>query len=271
MSAHAPERSRGLKLSEEKTRIVHTDEGFDFLGQNVRKYDGKLLIKPSKKSVLSIMENIGRVLKTNKTTPQEVLIRKLNPIIRGWGNYHQHIVAKKVFSKVAYLIWRNLWFWAKRRHSNKGKKWVVQKYYARFGNRSGVFTARDGENSYRLFDINSIPIKLHVKIKGEANPFDPEWEEYFEKRTGFKMSNSLKGKGLLRSLWTTQKGLCPVCNQKITSETGWVNYQIIWKSRGGHDGNSNRVLLHINCHRKVHSHNLSVTKPVFQKKGDQKA
>jgi RNA-directed DNA polymerase len=106
-----------------------------------------------------------------------------------------------------------------------------------------------------------------VKIKGEANPFDPEWEEYFENRLGIKMQNSLAGKQKLLALWRSQKGICPICNQKISKETGWENHHVIWRSMGGPDGNQNRLLLHINCHRKVHSQKLTVRKPSPRKRG----
>jgi RNA-directed DNA polymerase len=114
-------KERGLTLSDEKTRVTHIKEGFDFLGQNIRKYNGKLLIKPVKKNVKNFLEKVRKVLKENKTAKQENVIKMLNPIIRGWANYHQHVVAKKTFSWVDYQIWLGLWQWCKRRHPNKGR------------------------------------------------------------------------------------------------------------------------------------------------------
>jgi len=108
--------SRGLELSEEKTRITNITEGFDFLGQNVRKYSGKLLIKPSTRSVKALLDKIRKVIKVNASATQEALIRALNPILRGWAMYHRHIVAKATFSSVDSHIWRRLWQWACRRH-----------------------------------------------------------------------------------------------------------------------------------------------------------
>ena len=90
-------KERGLELSPEKTVITHIDEGFDFLGQNVRKYNGKLLIKPSKTAIKSFLIKVRNIIKGNKGTSQELLIRKLNPVIRGWVNYHRYVVSSETF------------------------------------------------------------------------------------------------------------------------------------------------------------------------------
>jgi RNA-directed DNA polymerase len=260
--------TRGLVLSQEKTRITHIEEGFDFLGQNIRKYDGKLLIKPSKKSVLKHLKDIRGIIKGNKAIEQELLIGKLNPVIRGWVNYHQHIVAKETFGNVDREIWRCLWQWAKRRHPHKGKRWIVKKYWHHNGSRGWVFGQKDGRTLIKEADTD---IRRHVKVKGEANPYDPEWEEYFERRDGFKMERSLKGRRQLIALWRSQNGICPICNQRITRSTGWHNHHIIQRCMGGPDGNSNRLLLHINCHKRVHSQKLTVRKPVPRKRDLRKA
>lgn len=260
--------NRGLVLSQEKTRITHIEEGFDFLGKNVRKYDGKLLIKPSKRSILDALQNVRKVLKENKSARQAVLIDLLNPIIRGWANYHSSDVSGDAFKLMEHRIWRALWNWAKRRHPKKGALWVKRKYFIQKGSRDWIFACVNG---IELRNITSVPIRRHVKIKSEANPFDTKWEEYFEQRLGFKMQHTLSGSKALRALWRFQKGICPICNQKITAATGWENHHVVWKSKGGKDGNKNRVLLHINCHRKVHSQKLTVKKPVSRRRNLQKA
>lgn len=260
--------TRGLVLSKEKTKITHIEEGFDFLGKNVRKYDGKILIKPSKRSVLDGLQKVRTVLKENKTARQSVLIDILNPIIRGWANYYASDVSGEIFQMMEHRIWRSLWNWAKRRQPKKGTAWIKGKYFIQKGSRDWIFAC---ENGKELLNISSVPIRRHVKIKSEANPFDPQWEEYFEQRLGFKMQNTLSGSKRLRALWRFQKGICPICNQKITATTGWENHHVVWKSKGGEDGNRNRVLLHINCHRKVHSQKLTVKKPVSRRRNLQKA
>ena len=123
-------RVRGLTLSPEKTTITHINDGFDFLGQNVRKYKGKLLIKPSAKSQQAILQKVRTIIKTEgRYLSAHGLIRKLNPVIRGWANYHRHIVSKQVFAQVDRQIHWALWRWAKRRHKKKSAGWIRQKYF----------------------------------------------------------------------------------------------------------------------------------------------
>lgn len=127
---------RGLVLSPEKTRITHIREGFDFLGWNIRKYNGKLLMKPSKANVKAHLDKIREVVKANKTATQAHLIRLLNPVLRGWANYHRHVVAKETFARVDDDVWSMLWRWAVRRHPNKGARWVKEKYFKTRGARN---------------------------------------------------------------------------------------------------------------------------------------
>jgi len=184
---------RGLVLSPEKTQITYIEEGFDFLGWNFRKYDGKLLIKPSKANVKTLIEKVSRIIKANKAAKQIDLITLLNPILRGWANYHRHVVAKKIFSWVDHRIWAMLWCWAVRRHPNKGTRWVKDKYFKSKGSRNWVFAAseRDKDGKPRevvLRNVSDTPIKRHIKIRAKANPHDPQWRAYFKSRKGNKMA-----------------------------------------------------------------------------------
>ena len=183
---------RGLMLSPEKTKITNIADGFDFLGWNFRKYKGKLLRKPAKDNMVAVRSTIFEIISANKTAKQENLIRQLNPVIRGWANYHRHAVAKRAFSSVDYQIWIMLWQWAKRRHPNKGAKWIKKKYFITLGMRNWVFGSKDKDgNVVTLVKASDTAIVRHVKIKGDANPFDPEWNAYFEDRIGRQMG--LKG------------------------------------------------------------------------------
>ncbi len=185
---------RGLTLSPEKTRISNITEGFDFLGWNVRKYDGKLLIKPSKASIKAHLDKIREIIKANKTAKQVDLIRKLNPVLRGWANYHCHMVAKETFARVDHEVWFMLWQWARRRHPHKGAYWVMKKYFKTRGNQRWVFAADDEEQRkeiWLLFEVNT-PIRRHIKVKAEANPHDPKWRKYFQTR--WAREHSAKGK-----------------------------------------------------------------------------
>ena len=261
-------KERGLELSQEKTVITHIENGFDFLGQNVRKYSGGkvLLTKPSKKNVKTFLAKIRRVLNDNKSAPAGNLIYQLNPMICGWANYHRHAASKTTFQYVRSSIFDALWRWAKRRHAQKSRWWISRKYFATIGNDNWVFngtvTGSKGQPlPVRLLDIAQMRIQRHTKVKSEANPYDPGWEVYYEQRLGVKMMDNLHRRRTLRHLWLEQNGICPVCDQKITKITGWHSHHIVYRVKGGSDGMTNRVLLHPECHRQVHSQNLSVTKP----------
>jgi len=126
----------------------------------------------------------------------------------------------------------------------------------------GTVVGREGViDPIQLYAASSMPIKRHTKVRGEANPYDPNWEPYFEERLGVKMAGNLVGRWTLRLLWKEQDGICPVCNQKITTLTGWHNHHIRWRTHGGKDTIENRVLVHPTCHEQIHSQGLAVGKP----------
>jgi len=143
---------------------------------------------------------------------------------------------------------------------------VKQKYFRTTGAKHWVFTGEvtdEERNTTLVYLQRAIDVKIqrHTPIQGAANPFDPAWETYFEKRLDVKMERNLAGKRRLLNLWKEQGGLCPMCNQKITKITGWHSHHLMWRSKGGTDGVENRVLLHPNCHRQLHSQGLHVEKP----------
>jgi len=178
---------RGLELSQEKTKITHIDEGFDFLGVTIRKYNGKFLSKPAKANIKAFLDDIRETIKSNATARTENLIRQLNPKIRGWANYHRAICAKKTFGYVSMQIFKALWRWAKRRHRNKSVKWVRQRYFRSKGHRNWVFSSkikdRDGQYAHLdLIEIAKIPIRRHIKFRGDATPYDPVHQEYITQR-----------------------------------------------------------------------------------------
>jgi RNA-directed DNA polymerase len=256
---------RGLELSPEKTRLTHIDEGFDFLGQNIRRYNGKLIIKPSKKNRKAFLDKVRGIIKANPTIQTGLLIELLNPIIRGWANYHRHVCSKQTFRYVDYAIFKALWRWARRRHpKNKNAHWVRKKYFRTHGRRTWTFTGevngRDGKSKtvYLEYAVYT-PIRRYVKIRAAANPFDPEWEMYFEKRIQAKMEANLSPK--LQKLWQRQGGKCPVCQQAITLESGWHTHHVLWRSKGGGNQLYNLQMLHPTCHWQQHAQRLEVVKP----------
>jgi len=258
---------RGLELSPKKTVITHVEHGFDFLGQNVRRYpNGKLLIKPSKKNVKTFLEDIRRTVRAAHGMSAADLIDQLNPKIRGWANYHRHVVSKRTFRRVDLMIFSSLWRWARRRHPNKSTRWIKPKYFDRRGNRDWSFFGETCEDEGRpnkvwLYHAMSTPIKRHVKVKGEANPYDPTYEAYFEEREGAHMLETFRGTRTLRYLWYEQRGLCTLCNTKITRITGWRLHYCVPRAMGGSTAASNRVLLHPECHDRVHRQRLPASKP----------
>ena len=164
----------------------------------MRKYKGKLLIKPAKNSIKRFLGNIREAINSNKTAKTANLIRKLNPKIIGWSNYFRHVVAKKAFSYVDYCMFENLWRWIKRRHPTKNAGWRRKKYFRQDGLRGWVFYAVRLKNSkpkpMDLATASSIPIKRHVKIPAAATPYDPTYRDYFSKRK----SSSNKMRKLIR-------------------------------------------------------------------------
>jgi RNA-directed DNA polymerase len=258
---------RGLQLSEEKTRIVHIDDGFDFLGWNFRKYSGTLLIKPSKKNAQSFYRKVAETISANKTAKQVNLIQLLNPMLRGWAQYHSPVVAKQEYSRVESMIFRRLWRWSKRRHPNKSADWVKEKYFHSIGNRNWVFASsvvrKDGSMGLsELYQLSGTEIRRHKKVKGEFNPFDPTWEQYGEQLRQGRMMLSMRYRKQWVALYMSQGGICAHCGYALTEETGWHDHHLEYRMHGGSDALSNRALLHPDCHRQVHAGKIVVTKPV---------
>jgi RNA-directed DNA polymerase len=195
-------KERGLELSEEKTRITCIDEGFDFLGFNVRKYAGKLLIKPAKQAVHRFLNGIRELIKANIATKTEDLIRQLNSKIRGWANYYRHVVAKKTFSHIDHQVFQALIAWIDRRHPNKSVHWKRQRYLRSEGRRNWIFSTkiRDGlgqSTCLDLFQASSVPITRHIKIQAEATPYDPAFIDYFTLRAQLRRVSRLTWRGMV--------------------------------------------------------------------------
>jgi RNA-directed DNA polymerase len=243
---------KGLELSDEKTLITRIDNGFDFLGWNFRKYKGKLLIKPSKKSIQKVTEKISNTIKDGKTWTQEVLIDTLNPIITGWSNYHQGVVSKKTFSTLDSRIWKMLWKWAKRRHPKKSKFWIVNKYWHPKETRKWVFSTK--KNQLKL--LSDKKIVRHTNLTLSKNPYTDS--EYFETRKYKQGIKKLSGK--FKTVWDNQKGKCHICNLLIDINNGGEERPLHHKN-GNHDDNrvSNLAYTHVHCHRQHHATNPKIT------------
>lgn len=250
---------RGVQLSEEKTRIVNIDEGFDFLGWNFRKYGGKLLIKPSKKSIKEFIDSIRNIVNHNKTTKQKDLVITLNRKIRGWRNYHKHSVARDVFEKMDHEIFQILWKWALRRHRTKGKIWVKEKYWHRITNDKWVFYDDKeplSRANQRLMKLANSKIIRHTKVIFSKNPYIDK--DYFEERKFILGAKNLTG--IFKKVWISQKGECPLCGEVMEIADGDDRniHHIVPKAWGGSDKPSNLIYMHEECHKIYHRNNPSI-------------
>jgi RNA-directed DNA polymerase len=180
---------RGLELSQEKTTITHVSEGFDFLGQNVKRHsNGKLLIKPSRKSIQTLLSRVRSVIVEYRGASARQVIIRLNPIIRGWANYHRHVVSKRIFARIDAEIFNMLWKWARQRHPRKGRKWIKAKYFDRVGMRDWWFfgtpvRSRARTSRVRLFLASRVRIVRHTLVRQGLNPYDPDWFAYMDQRS----------------------------------------------------------------------------------------
>ena len=186
---------RGLSLSKEKTKLTHIKNGFTFLGQTFRKRGRKLHIKPSKEGVLTLIRKVGTIISKHVSAPMPALIKKLNQVLRGWANYHRHVVAGEAFSRIDTYVFKQLWRMVRRRHQNKSKGWLFKKYWTASG-RKHIFavvakTRKDVVKVYQVVRISAIKIRRFVKIKAAANPYLPEFAKYFWERRNKKDSKLL--------------------------------------------------------------------------------
>lgn len=202
---------RGLSLSEEKTKITSIDEGFDFLGQNLRKHKEKLVIKPSRASVQGLLDKVRQIIDRHKGKSAERLISVLNPIIRGWANYHRYSICTRTFFYIDYVISGALFRWTRRRNQQKSKSWIVRKHFRSPLGKTGVFSAkaknRKGQTVYyhlqKALDVSKL---LYRKVIATAHPYQPEKTAYFANRK-FRR-HRIRGQWSKPAQWTqTQLGL----------------------------------------------------------------
>jgi len=228
-------------------------DGFDFLGQTLRKHErlngkpAKLQITPSKGSFQGIKTKVKALCKQAVGATPARLIESLNPVLRGWANYHRHVICTGTFAKLDSFVWRRFYRWAKHRHPEKTGRWITQRYFPHQRGESWRFT--DPTSGKQLIRVQeAVKPQRHIKIKGDANPFDPQWEAYFQHRD---RQLALRTTSVFRAqVLKQQKGLCPNCRQVIQSEENLELHH-----RDGHHQNNRRanlVLLHPNCHRQVH-------------------
>ena len=235
-------KTRGLELSDEKTVVTHINDGFDMLGWTFRKFKGKLIVKPSKKSIQAIVRNLSdTILKRGKAWNQDVLIMKLNQQIRGWTNYHQSVCAAEAFAHLDYILYELLWRWAKRRHPKKGQWWISTRYWHRRGNRNWVFATDTKE----LIRVDHTPIVRHTKVREAANPFLDT--EYFKQRKFNQGMKKLSGR--FKLIWKNQDGCCYHCGMPLDISDEREIFFKVPKSCGGKEEVANMAYVHADCQR----------------------
>jgi len=266
----------GLELKSSKTRVAHTlnkledeEPGFDFLGFNIRqfpvgKYTSgkntkgknlgfKTIISPSKESQKRHYKKVAEVIDKSRGISQAGLINKLTPIIRGWCNYFSTVSSSKVFSKMWSIVYYKLQKWGHHRHRNKGKKWIRHKYFKTVKGDNWVFATREGKNPLRLMKHQSTEIKRHVKVKGNASPYDGDWI-YWSTRMGEHPEVSVRVATLIKR----QKGKCAHCGNYFKDGDSLEVDHIIPKSKGGKNEYKNWQLLHRHCHDKKTANDGSI-------------
>lgn len=245
----------GLELKPSKTHIRHTSEGFDFLGFNVRQYqagayraticNGKnlgfnTLIKPSKEAVKRHLDKIGQVIDTHHNAPQEALISRLNPVIRGWSNYYSTQASKETFIKCDHLVYQKLRAWAFRRCANSNAHEIVSNYWRAVGNDNWAFSTTKG---HKLIYHQETPIRRHVKVQGARSPFDGDTVYW-----GQRMRNHPEIPTRVKKLLKAQNGQCGLCELKFKDGDLMEVDHRIPTTLGGKDRYDNLELLHRHCH-----------------------
>jgi RNA-directed DNA polymerase len=250
----------GLRLKPSKTRVTHTlDEhegnvGFDFLGFNVRQhrvgryhtrtYRGKAgfktLIKPSDKACKRHLQEMREAIRRHKGAPQAALIKVLNPKIRGWAQYYSACVAKKTFDRIDAQLFHKLYRWARFRHPRKTGGRSVNRYWKRKGERMNF-----GDGTSWLVKYADIPIKRHIKIRGDKSPYDGDWP-YWVQRLGRDPTKPLRVVRLLKR----DKGRCLLCGLRFTTQAVMEVHH--WDGNRHDNRYANLVLLHGHCHDEIH-------------------
>lgn len=236
---------RGLRLSEAKTRIVHIDEGFHFLGFEIRRFRGTLLTRPEKAKVIAHLGDIKAYLNAHKQTPAVAVIKALNPKLRGWANYYRHSAASKTFAYTGHRMWQMLWRWAKRRHPNKPRKWVKARYFRA----DGYWTFHEG--NAQLCRQSAISITRYVKVTGRASPMDPKQRGYWTQRKKWQAARATYQRKRLAML-REQNNTCGLCGVVFWPNDPIDEHHLIPRHQGGDDALANRQLVHRWCHHAYH-------------------
>jgi RNA-directed DNA polymerase len=252
---------RGLRLSEDKTRVVHLTEGFDFLGFNIRHYPApktarsgyKLLIKPSKDSVSNFKDRMRSEWMNLKGHNAMEVLKRLNPIVRGWANYFRIGVSKHTFETLDHWMLARCARHVRSNHPRKGWRWCRQKYWGQLNpERADRWVFGDKSTGAYLLKLSWTPIRRHVLVKGAASPDDPALRGYWIERERRKLEEGLLPPRLM-GLARAQQGRCTHCGASLFNGEALNRHHLLPKSEGGTDERSNLRLLHLYCHQQIHT------------------
>jgi RNA-directed DNA polymerase len=263
---------RGLYFNEEKTKVVHLEEGFDFLGFNVRRYTGKLLIKPSKAAITRVQKRLKDEVLSLRGANHKAVMKRLAPIIRGWSAYYRTVVSKEVFTSLDDYVWKLTYKWAKHTHPTKPRYWVTRRYFGRFNKaRKDNWVFGDRDTGIHLTKFSWTKVVRHVPVRGNASVYDPALADYWETRRSKSTPPPMDKTSVYMAY--QQKGLCPLCRQALISDAEyepdsprkWIewfaastkalhkHHFLVYRRNGGSDERANLRLVHSECHRLHHA------------------
>ena len=250
--------TRGLTLSTEKTRIVHLEEGFDFLGFTIRQYPStrskagyQVRITPSTASTKALRTKLDELWKQHIGSPVSAVLRALNPVIRGWANYFRISIASKVFSALDNWMFLKAVRWVNRTHPHKPNAWRRDRYWGRLNpHRSDQWVFGNKAIGAYLLKFKWFTIKRHVIVRGTASPDDPALRAYWAERSRTKARGLTPSK---RHIAARQQNLCPVCGQSLFNGEELQTHHIVARAQGGTDAYTNLTLVHYFCHQQLHA------------------
>ena len=200
---------RGLAFNEDKTRVVNLNGGFDFLGFNVRRYANTPLIKPSKAAVRRIRKRLSTELRSLRGSNAQAVIRKLNPIIRGWAAYYRTQVSAEIFGKLDHYLWGLTYKWATFSHQNQSTSWIISRYFGRFNKaRQDQWVFGDRQSGAFMHRFAWTNIVRHTIVTHGASPDDAALADYWAQR---RRKRTLPINPLALRLHRAQDGRCAIC------------------------------------------------------------
>lgn len=250
---------RGLTLSSEKTHIVHLRQGFDFLGCHIRHYPApkttrtgwKLLITPSQQAITKVRAKLKHQWQQLRGYPVRVVIRALNPLIRGWANYYRPYVSSAVFRRLDRWMYIRQWRYLRRQHPSQSRRWCYRHYWGKFDpQHPQSLCFGDRTSGVPLLKFSQFSIQRHVLVRGTASMDDPTLKAYWQHRQTKPINQLTPSR---QRIVRQQAGQCPVCGESLFNGELLDLHHRLPKANGGQDVYSNLEVLHLYCHHQRHA------------------